>query len=124
MVCDPDSLGRHGDTFDAAKLPLHALTETQSYTFRTTTANRYTGPSPDPMRHPPFGILPFAFPPNLYPSYFILSFRPRLRVPAASRRESLRVGHPWGMFRVFRQYSGWVAAKGERAFRVKALGEA
>jgi hypothetical protein len=48
FVCEPDSLGRHGDTFDAAKLALHALTQTPQGITSTTGiyVGRHALPSP------------------------------------------------------------------------------
>jgi len=53
FVCEPDTLGRHGDTFDAAKLALHALTDSSGAL--ASLAGIYYGPN-DPLRHlPPRG---------------------------------------------------------------------
>ncbi|MGA2662468.1 MAG: hypothetical protein ABSH34_33730 [Verrucomicrobiota bacterium] len=52
FVCEPDSLGRHGDTFDAAKLALHALTHTPAGIASTAGLHSGGHPSPLPTFHP------------------------------------------------------------------------
>lgn len=44
-VCEPDSAGRHGDTFDSGKLALHALTSTSGALSAETLGKIRTGPA-------------------------------------------------------------------------------